>query len=224
MSQDAQKENKGEGAQSIKLRGLYAFKVGMTQVYDEKGIVQPVTVLKYEPWTVTQIKTRGTDGYEAVQVACRPRKESRSPKSQKGALNKAGFKSGAYFVREIRQALPEGVVVGSQVAIDTLAKGDRIKVSGRSKGKGFTGVQKRWNAGGGPGAHGSCFHRQPGSSGNRTWPGRIMKGKHFPGHLGDEVVTVKNLRVVDVYPEENLILVSGAVPGARNTLLRLLKA
>ena len=194
----------------------------MTQVVDDKGEMVPCTVLHYEPWVVSQVKTKATDGYEAVQIACRPRREEvRSPKAQQGNLKKAGFKTGAYFMREVRDDLPEGVAVGSVIALDSLKKGDWVKATSVSKGKGFAGVMKRWNAGGGPGAHGSCFHRQPGSSGNRTWPGRIMKGKHFPGHLGDETTTVRNLRVLDVYADDNVILVSGSVPGAKNALVRV---
>lgn len=207
----------------VKLGGLFAFKVGMTQVVNSKGEMESCTVLQYEPWAVSQIKTKDNDGYEAIQIACRPRRESRSPKAQSPTLKKAGFKSGAYFMREIREKLPEGVAVGSHVALESLKKGDLVKAQSVSKGKGFAGVQKRWNAKGGPAAHGSCFHRQPGSSGNRTWPGRIMKGKHFPGHLGDETTTVRNLRVIDVYTDDGVILLSGSCPGGRNALVRMIK-
>ena len=213
----------GGTASAVKLNALFAFKVGMTQVVNDNGEMETCTVLHYEPWIVSQVKTKESDGYEAVQIACRHRKEVRSPKSQQANLKKAGFKSGAYFVHEVRSPLPEGVGVGAPVALDSLKKGDWVKATSVSKGKGFAGVMKRWNAGGGPGAHGSCFHRQPGSSGNRTWPGRIMKGKHFPGHLGDETTTVRNLRVIDVYAEDNVILLSGPVPGARDALVRVFK-
>jgi large subunit ribosomal protein L3 len=215
--------NEAKTGSSITLQDLFAFKLGMTQLSDEKGEMIPCTVLTYEPWTVSQVKTNDKDGYEAVQIACRPRKQSRSPKSQQSPLKKAGFKAGAYFVREVRGELPQGVAVGAKVAIEALKKGDWVKATSTSKGKGFQGAVKRWNAGGGPGAHGSTFHRQPGSSGNRTWPGRIMKGKHFPGHLGDETTTVRNLKIVDVYSDDNVILVAGAIPGGRNALVRLSK-
>jgi large subunit ribosomal protein L3 len=223
MSEQTQ-ETKAETTKgAVTLPGLYAFKVGMTQVVDDKGEMVPCTVLQYEPWVVSQVKTKDNDGYEAVQIACRPRREVRSPKAQAAHLKKANFKSGAYFVQEVRTALPEGVALGGQVTIDSLKKGDMVKATAVSKGKGFQGSVKRWNAGGGPAAHGSCFHRQPGSSGNRTWPGRIMKGKHFPGHLGDEAVTVRNLRIVDIYQDDNIILLSGSVPGGRNAIVRLAK-
>jgi large subunit ribosomal protein L3 len=210
-------------AGSVTVDALFAFKIGMTQVIDEKGEMVPCTVLQYEPWTVSQVKTSANDGYEAVQIACRPRKPTRSPKSQQATLKKAGFKAGAYFVREVRQKLPEGAAIGVPVSLESLKKGDWVKATSTSKGKGFAGSVKRWNAGGGPGAHGSTFHRQPGSSGNRTWPGRIMKGKHFPGHLGDETTTIRNLKIIDVYHDDKVILLSGPVPGGRNALVRLTK-
>ncbi len=229
MSEQAQenvKEEVNETKQAsgpVRLSGLFAFKVGMTQVVEESGEMIPCTVFQYEPWVVSQIKTKESDGYEAIQIACRPRKEKRSPLAQQKKLLKAGFKSGAYFVREVRGGLPEGVSLGANIAIESLKKGDLVKATSTSKGKGFAGSVKRWNVGGGPAAHGSCFHRQPGSSGNRTWPGRIMKGKHFPGHLGDETTTVSNLRVVDVYSDDGIIILSGPVPGGRNALVRVAK-
>jgi large subunit ribosomal protein L3 len=221
---EAQQQAETKGTDSVtELTGLYAFKVGMTQVNDDKGQMVPVTVLRYEPWVVSQIKTKENDGYEAVQIACRGRKESRSPKAQRDHLKNSGLKGGAYFVHEIRGSIPQGAAVGVPVSVSCLKKGDTVKATARSKGKGFQGSVKRWNNHGGPGAHGSTFHRQPGSSGNRTWPGRIMKGKHFPGHLGDEITTVTNLEIVDVLADENLILVKGSVPGARESLVRLIK-
>jgi large subunit ribosomal protein L3 len=209
--------------QEIKLNGLFAFKEGMSTVYNEQGEAIPVTVLRYEPWTVSQVKTEKLDGYDAVQLACSPKKEKNSNKAEKGHLGKAGFQGGAKFVKELRLALPEGASVGAKVSIESLAKGDVVKLTSRSKGKGFAGSMKRWNFAGGPATHGSHFHRQPGSSGNRTWPGRVMPGKKFPGHLGDENVTVKNIEIVEVIPAENVVIVKGPVPGARNTLVKLVK-
>lgn len=210
-------------SQEIKLNGLFAFKEGMSTVYNEQGEAIPVTVLRYEPWVVAQVKTKDQDGYEAIQLACSPKKVKNSTKAEKGHLAKAGFEGGARYVKELRQALPEGASVGSPVSIESLAKGDVVKMTSRSKGKGFQGVLKRWNFGGGPATHGSHFHRQPGSSGNRTWPGRVMPGKKFPGHLGDETVTVKNIEIVDVIPSEGVVMVKGPVPGSRNTLVKLVK-
>jgi len=210
-------------SQEIKLNGLFAFKEGMSTVYNERGEAVPVTVLRYEPWVVSQVKTKSQDGYEAVQLACSPKKSKNSNKAEKGHFSKAGFETGARFVKEFRQTLPEGASVGSAISIESLAKGDVVKMTSKSKGKGFAGSMKRWNFAGGPATHGSHFHRQPGSSGNRTWPGRVMPGKRFPGHLGDEVVTVKNVEIVDVIPSENVVMVKGPVPGARNTLVKLVK-
>lgn len=211
------------GAEGVKLNGLFAHKMGMSSVYGENGEMIPVTVLKMEPWVVSQVKTKEKDGYTAVQIASRPKKAVNSSKAEKGHLKGAGFENGAQFVKEIRQELPEGVQVGQRVSIDSFAKGDVVSVTSRSKGKGFAGSVRRWGFAGGPASHGSKFHRQPGSSGNRTWPGRVMPGKKFPGHLGDEVCTVSSVRVVDVLADDGILLVKGPVPGARNTLVKLVK-
>jgi large subunit ribosomal protein L3 len=219
---EAPTENTTSG-QGLKLNGLFAFKEGMSTVYNEQGEAVPVTVLRYEPWVISQIKTNDKDGYEAVQVACQPKKAKNSSKSEKGHFSKAGFENGAQYVKELRQALPEGAALGAQVSIESLAKGDFVKITSKSKGKGFAGSVKRWNFAGGPAAHGSKFHRRPGSSGNRTWPGRVMPGKKFPGHLGAETVTVRNVEVVEINTAENVLLVKGPVPGARNTLVKLVR-
>lgn len=211
------------GASGVKLNGLYAHKLGMSSVYGDNGESISVTVLKMDTWLVSQVKTVENDGYAAVQVASGPKKAVNSSKAEKGHLEKAGFENGACFVKEIRQDLPEGVQVGQRVLIESLSKGDIVAITSRSKGKGFAGSVRRWNFAGGPAAHGSKFHRQPGSSGNRTWPGRVMPGKKFPGHLGSETVTVRNVRVVDVLPAEGIVLVKGPVPGSRHTLVKLVK-
>lgn len=208
---------------ALKLNGLFAFKEGMATIYNEKGEAVPVTVLRYEPWVVSQIKTEDKDGYTAVQIACRPKKAKNSSKAEEGHFKKAGLETGAQFVKELRQDLPADVKLGAQVSIESLNVGDFVKLTGTSKGHGFTGVMKRWNFAGGPAAHGSKFHRRPGSSGNRTWPGRVMPGKKFPGHYGDETITVRNVQVVQVLPEENVLMVKGPVPGARNSLVRLVR-
>lgn len=217
-------ETTEKGAQeAAKLNGAYAFKVGMSQVYDEKGRVVPVTILRWENWVVTQIKTKEKDGYEAVQISSVAKKEQNSSSAEKGHFGKAGAKTGFLHSREVKQSIPEGLSLGQEVTIETFAKGDVVKLTSVSKGKGFQGSVRRWNFAGGPAAHGSKFHRQPGSSGNRTWPGRVMPGKKFPGHLGDETVSLRNVEVVDVMPEEGVILVKGPVPGSRNTIVRILK-
>lgn len=211
------------GADGVKLNGLFAHKMGMSSIYGENGEAIPVTILKMESWIVSQVKTNDRDGYAAIQIASRPKKAVNSTQSEKGHLSKAGFENGAYFVKEIRQQPPEGIHVGQRISIESLAKGDVVRITSRSKGKGFAGSVKRFNFAGGPAAHGSKFHRQPGSSGNRTWPGRVMPGKKFPGHLGDETITVRNVKVVDVLPADGILLVKGPVPGARNTLVKLVK-
>jgi large subunit ribosomal protein L3 len=215
------------GAAGVKLNGIFAHKLGMSQVYGENGEQIPVTVLKMDTWVVSQVKTQEKDGYMAVQVAGSPKKAVNTSKAEKGHLKKAGFENGAYHIAEFRSdakwAVPADATVGARVSIDSLVKGDIVRITSRSKGKGFHGSVRRWNFAGGPAAHGSKFHRQPGSSGNRTWPGRVMPGKKFPGHLGDETVTVRNVRIVDVLSSEGIVLVKGPVPGARNTLVKLVK-
>ena len=210
-------------AKEIKLESLFAFKKGMSQVYGENGEVIPVTVLEYKPWYVSQIKTKDTDGYEAVQIAAIPKKAKNSSKAQTGHLKGAGFENGARLVREVRGALPEGVEVGQRVLIESFQKGDKVKLTGTTKGRGFAGVIKRYGFGGGPATHGSGFHRRPGSIGNRTDPGRVMPGKKLPGQYGNTVKTVPHVKVVDVLTEENVLLVKGSVPGSRNSIVQLIK-
>lgn len=209
--------------QNLKLNGLFAFKEGMSTIFNEHGEAIPVTVLRYEPWVVSQVKTKENDGYEALQMACHPKKSKNSNKAEKAHMAKAGFENGAQFVKELRHGLPEGASVGAQISIDSLNKGDLVKLTSTSKGRGFAGSVKRWNFAGGPATHGSHFHRRPGSSGNRTWPGRVMPGKKFPGQFGNETVTVRNVEVVEVNSAENVLLVKGPVPGARNTLVKLVR-
>lgn len=208
----------------LKLNGLFLFKEGMSTVYGETGEAIPVTVLRYESWTVSQVKTVEKDGYSAVQLACGEKSQKNTSKAEMGHFAKSGLAAGATYVKEIRQALPEGNLLGSKVSINSLTKGDTVNVSGVSKGHGFAGSVKRWGVAGGPASHGSKFHRRPGSSGNRTWPGRVMPGKKFPGHWGVEAVTVKNIEVVDIIEEHNVVLVKGPVPGARNSLVKLTRA
>lgn len=210
-------------ATGLKLNGLYAFKEGMGTIYNEQGEAVPVTILRYDPWVVSQIKTEEKDGYSAVQIACKPKKAKNASAGERGHLKQAGFENGAQYVREIRQEIPAGLSVGAQVSIDSLKKGDVVALTGTSKGHGFAGVHKRWNFAGGPATHGSKFHRRPGSSGNRTWPGRVMPGKKFPGHYGDETITVKNVVVVDVLPSEGVIMVKGPVPGGRKSMVRMVR-
>jgi large subunit ribosomal protein L3 len=209
---------------SVKLNGIFAHKMGMSSVYGVNGEAIPVTVLKMEPWVVSQIKSVESDGYVAVQLASGAKKASNSTKAAKGHFGKAGFENGAKFAKELRlTALSADLALGQHVSIESLTKGDVVRITSRSKGKGFAGSVKRHNFAGGPASHGSKFHRQPGSSGNRTWPGRVMPGKKFPGHLGSETVTVRNVKIIDVLPAEGILLVKGPVPGSRNTLVKLVK-
>lgn len=218
-------ETQGAAGNTVQLEGLYAFKLGMSAVYTENGEQVPVTVLQYKPWYVSQLKTKENDGYEAIQVACGPKKASRTSAAQKGHLKNTSFEHGAQFVREIRQSLPEGIKVGQKVDLASLVKGDVVKLTGVSKGHGFAGVVKRWDFGGGRASHGgSAKLRAPGSIGNRNKPGRIMKNKKMSGHFGDETVTLKSVQIVDVLLDENVVLVKGPVPGARNSLVKLVKA
>jgi large subunit ribosomal protein L3 len=210
---------------TVQLQGLYAFKVGMSAVYNENGEQVPVTVLQYKPWYVSQVKTKENDGYEAVQLACDPKRANRTSSAQKGHLKNTSFEHGAKFVQEIRQSLPEGVKIGQKVDLASLTKGDIVKLTGTSKGHGFAGVVKRWDFGGGRASHGgSAKLRAPGSVGNRNKPGRVMKNKKMAGHFGDETVTLKSVQIVDVLVDENVVLVKGPVPGARNSLVKLMKA
>lgn len=208
---------------TVSLDGMFGFKVGMATVYSDKGVQVPVTVLKVKPWTVTQVKNQETDKYSAVQISLLEKAEKNVKKAEAGHLKKSGSTKGAKFTREIRQELPEGVQVGQEVNVTTFEKGQMLKITAKSKGRGFAGVMKRYNFGGGPASHGSTFHRQPGSIGNCTFPGRVMPGRKMPGHFGDANVTVKNVEVVEVQADEGLILLKGPVPGARNGLVKMQK-
>lgn len=209
--------------QTAILNGLFGFKLGMAFVYSDKGVQIPVTVLKVKPWTVTQIKTRQKDHYDAVQISLLERAEKNVNSAERGHLKKTLSKKGALFTREIRGQIPDGIQVGQKVNVTSFEKGFKIKITAKSKGRGFSGTMKRFNFGGGPAAHGSTFHRQPGSVGNKTWPGRIIPGKKLPGHFGNETVTVKNVEVVNVQKEEGLVFVKGPVPGPPKGLVRMLK-
>ena len=213
--------SKTSASQRVKLEGLYLFKKGMSSVYNEKGAAVSVTVLEYKPSVVSQVKTDDKDGYQAVQVACVPK--AVASQAERGHLKPTGWENGARVMKEIRQPLPEGVCVGQKVEIESLVKGDRVNVIGHSKGRGFSGVMKRWGFGGGPGSHGSGFHRRPGSIGNCAEPGRVMPGRKMPGHFGIERVTIPRTYVVDVIPDENVVLVKGSVPGAVNSLVQVMK-
>lgn len=200
--------------------GLLGKKLGMTQVFDESRLT-PVTVIEAGPCRVVTIKTRERDGYEAVQLSYGEVKERKLSKAELGHLKKQQ----APASRVLREFEKVGdVTVGQSVTVGMFKKGDWVDVVGVSKGKGFQGVVKRHHYAGGPESHGSMFHRAPGSIGASSYPSRVWKGKTLPGHMGAERVTVQRLRVVDSRPEENLLFVRGAIPGATNGLIVVRKS
>lgn len=200
--------------------GILGRKLGMTQVFDESGKVWPVTVVAAGPCCVVQVKTRENDGYEAVKIGFSEiRKEKNINKPMGGIFKKAGV--AAY--RILKEFPLGGVKVGEMLTVEQFKKGDVISVSGISKGKGFQGVMKRHNYAGGPSGHGSMFNRAPGSIGASSFPSRVWKNKGMPGHMGSDRVTVKNLKVVDVRVDQNLLLIFGAVPGSKGTYLEIRK-
>ena len=209
--------------EEVKLSGLYAFKLAMSSVYDEKGRFTPVTFLEVKPSVVSQIKKEGKEGYNSVQVACMPQKNNRCSKAIKTHLSSSGFTEGARYIREIRQNSVENIKVGQSVSIHSIQKGDKVKVQSISKGHGFAGVVKRWGFKGGPASHGAKTHRTSGSIGNRTEPARVMPGKKMPGHYGVEKISLRSVQVMDVVEDKNLIVLKGPVPGARNSLVFLLR-
>jgi large subunit ribosomal protein L3 len=200
--------------------GLLGRKVGMTRVYEPNGKATPVTVIEAADNTILQIKTNETDGYSAVQVGFDTQKESRVTKPLVGHFKKADS-APKKFVREFRLADGAAVDTATNIGLDQFQPGDFVDVIGRSKGKGFQGVVKKHGFAGQPAAHGSKTHRRNGAIGNRSTPGRIWKNMGMPGHLGDDRVTVQNLRIVQVRPDENVILVCGAVPGSNGSYVVL---
>jgi large subunit ribosomal protein L3 len=193
-------------------------KIGMTQVYDEAGVLHPVTVVQAGPCHVLQVKTADSDGYEAVQLGLEDVKNQRATKPQLGHAGKAGVKA-KKFVREVRLSGPADVEIGSEVKVDTFAEVPFVDVVGTSKGKGFAGVMKRHHFGGQPATHGTeRKHRSPGSIGghatNLGWGGDIKKGKRMAGQMGNERCTSRNHRLIRIDSENNLLLIKGAVPGA----------
>jgi large subunit ribosomal protein L3 len=196
--------------------GLLGKKIGMTRVYDATGKATPVTVIEAGGNSLLQTKTAEKDGYQAIQVGFDTQKESRLPKPLLGHFKKAEAEP-KKFVREFR--LPDGTQIEGELnlAVTQFEAGQFVDVVGRSKGKGFQGVVKKHGFAGQPAAHGSKMHRRNGAIGNRSTPGRVWKNMGMPGHLGDDRVTVQNLRIIQVRAEDNVILVGGAVPGANGS-------
>ena len=233
----------------VSLNGLYAIKLGMSSIYNDQGQIVPVTVLRFDTWKVTQIKTKKRDGYVAIQLGSVPKSERKSNLPGKGHLKASGFLTNVTFLREVRGEVPlqeaqsessektEASLasqdvkgdksidcqLGQVLSIHSLAKGDRVHLSAISKGRGFAGTIKRFGYSGGPASHGSQFHRKPGSIGMCEEPARVLPGKGMPGHHGSRNVTLKHVEIVDVIPEKKVLLVKGGVPGGRNSLVRLMK-
>jgi large subunit ribosomal protein L3 len=207
------------------MTGLIGKKVGMTQFYNADGNVVPVTVIETGPCVVVQKKETAKDGYSALQVGFGSKKIQRVNKPQRGHMAKAG--KGAFEVlREFRSEDVSQYQVGQEIKVGDLFKaGDLIDVAGVSKGHGFAGVIKRWSFGGFPGSHGTHeYFRHGGAIGNRSFPGRVRKGKKMAGHWGNERISIQNLEIVAVQPDENLLLVKGAVPGAKRGVVIVRRA
>lgn len=195
-------------------KAILGKKVGMTQIFDENGKLMPVTVIEAGPCVVIQKKTAEKDGYEAIQVGMSDIREKLVNSPMKGHFKKAGVTL-RRFVRELRLEDCSSYEVGSEIKADVFAVGERVDVSGISKGKGFQGTIKKWNQHRGPETHGSKFHRAVGSMGGSSDPSRTFKNKHMPGHMGHVNTTVLNIEVVKVMPEKNVLLVKGGVPGPK---------
>lgn len=202
------------------MTGIVGKKLGMTQIFDDTGRALPVTVIEARPGVVVEVKTNDKHGYEAIKVGFfEDKKEKHYTKPELGSFKKAGVEP----QRLVREMAMGDKAVGDKITLEGFAKGDNVNVIGTSKGKGFQGGMKRHNFSGGPGGHGSMFKRAVGSIGASSDPSRVFKGKKMPGRMGTDRVTVKNLRVADVRVEQNLILIEGAVPGAKNSVVEIRK-
>ena len=217
-------------------KAILATKVGMTQIFNEQGVLTPVTVLQAGPCVVTQIKTVENDGYKAVQVGFVDKKEkivnidksgkkeivhrNGVTKAEKGHLDKAGV-SGKRFLKEFKFDNAEEYTLAQEIKADIFAVGDKVDATAISKGKGFQGAIKRHNQHRGPMTHGSKFHRHAGSNGAASDPSKVFKGKKMPGHMGSKKITIQNLEVVRVDAENNLLLVKGSVPGPKKSLVTI---
>ena len=204
--------------------GLIGKKVGMTQLFDADGVVHPATVLRAGPCVVAQVKTVNHDGYEAVQLGLVEAKPTKENKPTQGHFKKANVPA-TRVRREVKLAAGgDPLKAGDQVNVSIFADGERVDVIGTSRGKGFQGVVKRHHFAGGGAAHGSMHHRAPGSIGASSYPSRVVKGMRMGGHMGDAQITTRNLKVIRVDPENNLLLVEGSVPGGPNSIVVIRKA
>ena len=198
-------------------------KIGMTQIFDENGVVIPVTVVEAGPCVVAQVKTMETDGYEAVQLGFGEVKDKHINKPEKGHFTKNNLTAKKHL-REFRLETIENIKIGDEIKADIFQDGEKVDVQGTSKGKGFQGVIKRHGQSRGPMGHGSMYHRRPGSMGPTSTPGRVFKGKKLPGHMGKVTVTVQNLDIVKVDMDKNVLLIKGSVPGAKGAILKIKSA
>jgi large subunit ribosomal protein L3 len=203
-------------------KGLIGKKLGMTSVFTPDGRYIPVTVILAGPCVITQVKNQAKDGYNALQLGFAEKRASRTTKPLQGHFQKSGGSCYAYL-HEVEVENPDDFTAGSTIGLDLFKVGERVDVVGTTKGRGFAGVMKRHGFGGGRKTHGSKCHRIPGSIGCSAWPSKVIKGKKLPGHYGVERKTVRNLEIVDIRPDENLILIKGAIPGHRQAMVEIKK-
>jgi large subunit ribosomal protein L3 len=196
--------------------GLIGKKIGMTRIFNDEGIQIPVTVIEAGPCPVVQVRSQDQDGYRAVQVGFGTQKANRATKAEVGHAAKAGLEGAPRLMREFRIENGEEYEIGQQLTVELFAPGDLVKVTGKSKGRGFQGVVKRYGFAGRPGSHGHPMSRNPGSIGPGTDPSRVIKGKRMPGRMGGTRTTIRNLQIVRVDGERNLLFVKGGVPGSRD--------
>jgi large subunit ribosomal protein L3 len=204
------------------MNGIIGKKIGMTSAFASDGRLVPVTVVQVGPCVVTQVKTQEKDGYTALQIGFDETAVEKLNKPISGHLKKATEK-GYRVLKEFRTESVEGVEPGTAVNLDMFSIGEKVTVSGITKGRGFQGTIKRHGFSRGPETHGNRNHRKPGSIGNSAWPAKVIRGKRMPGHMGVDKETVKNLTVVDIKPKDNLLLLKGAVPGPKTGMLKIYK-
>jgi large subunit ribosomal protein L3 len=205
------------------MKGILGKKIGMTQLYTEKGALVAVTLIEAGPCAVLQVKESAKDKYTAIKLGFDDKKENRTTKPDLGNFKKANSKP-KRFVKEIRLESTEGYKAGQEIKVDIFKEGEFVDITGITKGKGFQGGMKRWNWRGGDGGHGSMHHRQPGSIGASSFPSRVHKGHHMAGHMGRDKVTAQNLQIVKVDKDKSLLAVNGTVPGHNNSYLTVKSA
>jgi large subunit ribosomal protein L3 len=208
----------------VSLPAFYGIKAGMTRIFDQNGNHVPVTVVKLIPNVISQVKTAEKDGYTAYQVAYNEKRESLATAPSKGHLKKANIEKNLSEISEIRVSEVATDALGKEASLELFPVSTYVDVTGSSKGKGFAGVMKRYNFQGGPAAHGSHFHRRPGSIGCRATPARVWAEKKMPGHLGVETSTVQNVQVVEVNLEAGYMLIKGSIPGSKNGFVKIAKS